>query len=195
MNELKLSFTALALGLREAEAVVPLWLELKDWPTVGQRVIEGNLFQKASGASTRRIFRELRQRLQQLLPDTLEAFNESGVEQKRQILLVAACKCYPFLFQFITGPLRDKLAVFDTRFRSEDFDIYWNHLAVESEAFDAFTDSTRKKIRQVLIRLLAEAGILSSTRSPHITPIHLTERMREILQPEGQSYLQVFLSK
>lgn len=194
MSELKLSLTALALGLREAEAVVPLWLDRKDWSAVGQRVLAENLFQKASGTSSRRIFRELRQRLELLEPETLEAFNESGVEEKREILLVAACKCYPFLFEFITGPLRDKLAVFDVRFRTEDFDIFWNDKAVEWEALEKLTESTRKKVRQVLIRLLAEAGLFSSTRFPRITPICLTERMKTVLLREGSPYLSVFLS-
>lgn len=194
MGEVKLSMTALALGLREAEAVVPVWLESRDWHLVGEQVLAENLLQKPSAASTRRIYRELCQRLQMLQPATLEAFSEGGADERRQILFLAACKTYPFLFHFITGPLRDKLAVFDTMVRSEDFVVYWNHLALESPALDDLKESTRKKVHQIVIRLLSEAGLLSSTRNPHITPIHLTARMREILSAEGTAYLQVFLT-
>jgi hypothetical protein len=192
-SQFKLSFTAIALGLREAEAMLGLWRHERDWDGVGEAAVEGNIFQKSSSASTRRIFRELRQRLEFLDPQTLEQFDQVSTDEQRAILLIAACKCYPFLFDFIHSTLADKLAVFDYAVSTEDFDLYWNRTEIDHPELEDIADSTRKKIRQVTFRLLTEAGLFSSTRQPQMTPIHISPAIEAVLLREGAIYRQAFL--
>lgn len=193
-KSIKMSFTALALGLQEANVVLGLYLETGVWDQAAIRVVEENAFQKNNSASTRRIFREIRQRLQTLDKDTLDDFLDANSDDRKAILLIAACKCYPFLFDFIRITLADKYTVFDYRVGKEDFDTYWNRSSLEHPSLEEVSDSTRLKIRQVTFRLLAEAGLLSSTKDPQITPIQLSSMMLTILGREGNLYCQAFLN-
>jgi hypothetical protein len=187
-NRKRPSLTSLALGLKEAEIVVPLWLELGDWKLVEQKVLEGNFFQKASTASTRRLFRDLRERLNHLSKDTLEQFQDLSTDDKKIVLFIAACKQYLPLFEFYQRVLLDKIMVFDYSLKTEDFDAFWNSVVLEMEELESVSEATRKKTRQLVFRILAEASIISSTRNPQITPLFLSEPIKEILSTEGESY-------
>lgn len=193
-QKLKLSFTAIALGHREAGEVMSLLRASGDWDAAASLAIEENPFQKSASASTRRIFREVRQRLQTLDESTLERFQDANSDDQKGILLIAACKCYSFLFDFIRTTLADKLVVFDYRVSKEDFDIFWNRSLFDHPELEGIADSTRLKIRQVSFRLLAETGLLSSTRNPQITPIHISPTIEAVLSREGETYRQAFLS-
>lgn len=192
-SQFKLSFTAIALGLREASAILSLWREEKDWDALAVIAVEGNIFQKSSSASTGRIFREIRQRLQTLHVSTLEEFEDASTDDQKAILLIAACKCYPFLFDFVRSTLADKLVVFDYGVSKEDFDIFWNRSQLDHPALEGIAESTRLKIRQVTFRLLAEAGLLTSTKAPQMTPIYISPAIEATLGREGESYRAAFL--
>lgn len=190
----KLSFTAIALGHREAVEVISLLGVAGDWDAAAALAIEENPFQKRTSNSTRRIFREVRQRLETLNTTTLEQFQDASNDDQKAILLIAACKCYPFLFDFICTTLADKLMVFDYQVGKDDFDIFWNRSLLDHPELEGIADSTRLKIRQVAFRLLAEAGLLSSTRNPQITPIHISPATEPVLSLEGPGYREAFLS-
>ena len=190
----KLSFTALALGLREMEVVVPLLLEHSDWDAVGKLVIGQNLLQLTSPASSVRVFREVRQRLQTLDPETLKIFTELDLDEKRSVALIAACKNYSFIFDFIRITLKDKVQVFDQTLREEDLDVFWNYQTIEHPELEEIADSTKKKLKQVLVRLLAEAKLLNSTEDTWITPVTPTSRLESILKIEGAQYRDTFLN-
>lgn len=192
-QKLKLSFTALALGLRETEVALSLFDRSEDWKIAAKIADDENAFQLTSSASTRRVFREVRQRLEVLDHQTWEAFVDGSVDDRRAILLIAACKCYPFIFNFIRTTLADKLAVFDYNLSQSDFDSYWNQAALEHPELENMTDSTRKKIRQVTFRILAEAGLLTETRNPQITAIPISPIIETVLRREGEIYREAFL--
>lgn len=193
-RQFKLSFTAIALGLREASEVLSLLRSTGCWEATASLAVEENPFQKSTSSSTRRIFREVRQRLETLDPSTLEQFEEVSSDDQKAILLIAACKCYPFLFDFIRSTLAEKSQVFDFHLSKEDFDVFWNRSLIDSKELESIADSTRKKIRQVTFRLLAEAGVISSTRDPQITPIQISPAIEAVLLREGTKYRQAFLT-
>ena len=193
-SSFKLSFTSLALGLQESNTALALFRKTGSWDQAARLAVKENALQKNNSASTRRVFSEIRQRLQTLDEDTLNDFLDANSDDRKAILLIAACKCYPFLFEFIRTTLADKYAVFAYRVGKGDFDTYWNRSRLEHPSLEEVSDSTRLKIRQVTFRLLAEAGLLSSTKDPQITPIQLSSMMLTILGRERNLYCQAFLN-
>lgn len=193
-SRLKLSFTTMALGLNEFRLLVQQYQDRRDWTEVLANVSAQNLLQRRSATGTKRVFREIRQRIEQLSEETLSDFLEASPEDQRSIAFLAICKCYRFIFDFVRLVLRDKLIVFDFVLLDEDFAGFWNRMAVDHPELDERSESTRKKIRQVTLRILAEAGLLSETRSPRITPVPLSARMEAIIEREGRQYREAFLS-
>lgn len=194
MKTPKLSFTALALGLREAAVALELYNKSSDWQDAAQLAVASNPFQLNSSASTRRVFREVRQRLEMLEPETLDAFTDGSADDRRAILLIAVCKCYPFIFDFIRTTIAEKVTVFDYKLTASDFDAYWNHASLEHPELEGLTTTTRKKIRQVMFRMLAEARLLTETRNPQISAIPISPTIETVLRREGGIYREAFLT-
>ena len=192
-SRLKLSFTSIALGLNDFALLIRQYHETQDWAETLARVDAGNLLQRQSTHSTRRVFREIRQRIEHLSAQTLSEFPDAPLEDQRSIAFLAVCKCYRFIFDFVHLVLRDKLVVFDYALLDEDFAGFWNRMAVDHPELEELSDSTRKKIRQVTVRILVEAGLLSGTKSPTITPVLLSASMEAIIEREGRQYRDAFL--
>ena len=62
----------------------------------------------------------------------------------------------------------------------------WRTFLEECENRDStaasWSDSTKKKLGQVVIRVLAEAGYLENTRNMQLSPIQIHPKVREYLQ-------------
>ncbi|MGF1452262.1 MAG: BrxA family protein [Opitutales bacterium] len=121
----KLSHTAVTLGLREANVILEVFEAAGSWERAAERIVAENRLQKTSSSSTRRICREMRQRLEGLTPQTLQQFTQLTLDDQKSVLLIAVCKAYPFFFGFVRGPLADKAAVHDFAVSPTDFDRYW----------------------------------------------------------------------
>jgi hypothetical protein len=191
---MKLSLTAISLGIREFEILVELYLDLGNWDKVGEKVASENLFQQMSRSSTVRQCREIRQRIQSLQKETLENFVEWGTEERKFIAFLAVCKTYPFVFEFVSQVLDEKLAIYDYQLQEVDFTAYWNEKVMEYPELDSVTESTKKKIKQVLVRTLAEAGLLDDTSSQRITPHFPIPRLDEVFRREGNKYRKALLT-
>lgn len=189
----KLSLTAVALGLRESEIALDIYQSVEDWNLVENQVLQENLFQKNSAASSKRVLREVRQRLQSLSGESQEIFLESQTDDRKAILLIACCKCYAFLFAFIRSVLAEKVVVFDSQVTIQEFDAFWNQASADFPSLEEISESSRKKTRQVIFRILAEAGLVSSTKELRITPIPISSTIDRVLRIEGEIYREAFL--
>ena len=136
------------------ETIVPIYLECADWESAGKRAVDQNLLQLTSQASTIRVFREVRQRLQCLANETLSNFMDWAFEERQAIALIAACKCYPFIFDFIRLALKDKIQVFDQSLREQDLDVFWNSKAIEHPELEDVAESTKKKLKQEEVNMV-----------------------------------------
>lgn len=191
---MKLSFTAISFAFREFEIVARLRLEEQDWDKVFEQVETEDLFQLASRATTIRRFREIRQRVGSLSIETLQVFVESGSDIKKAIAFLAICKTYPFIFDFVRFVLKEKLKIFDRQLTDMDFNTYWNEKANEHPELDDLQETTRKKTKQVLLQILAEAGLLSDTTSLWITPYIPIPGVLALFEREGSQFRDAYLS-
>lgn len=191
---MKLSLTTIALGIREFEILVELYLRYKDWEKVNQEVVTKNLFQLTSQSSTTRQFREIRQRIQSLKLETLEVFADFNSDGKKFIAFLAICKTYPVVCEFIVQVLAEKLVIYDYQLKEVDFTAFWNEKIMDYPELDNITESTQKKIKQVLIRTLAEVGLLDSTSSQRITPFFPMTGLDEVFNREGKKYRKILLT-
>ena len=191
---MKLSLTTIALGIREFEILVELYLRYKDWEKVNQEVVTKNLFQLTSQSSTTRQCREVRQRIQSLSLETLETFPNFNSDERKFIAFLAICKTYPLVFDFVVQVLAEKLVIYDYQLKEVDFTAFWNEKIMDYPELDNIAESTQKKIKQVLIRILNEVGLLDSTTSQRITPLFPMTGLDEIFNREGKKFRKVYLT-
>jgi hypothetical protein len=149
-----------------------------DW----QRALgEDNILQKRSPATARRQARLIRNRLDLLDRQGLELIATREKEVVVQMLFLACLRHSLLLRDFIAEVVVSHIRRLDMALTVRDWDAFLADCAHRDPAITTWSESTRKKLLQVILRVLAEAGYLVSTRS-------LTIR-RAQLHPEVRRYL------
>lgn len=162
------SFLTGALYLSESLAVAELMRVHRDWSEVVRRANEDNLLRQRATASRTRLLREIRYRLEQFVPKELDFFCQADRRDQRQLLFIAICQRFRFIREFVEEVLRPKALALDNQLYPTDFARFFDRKGADAPEIDGLTDKSRAKVKQVLIRMLAEAGLLDSTASQRI---------------------------
>ena len=162
------SFLTGALYLQDSLAVGELALKQPDWSEVLFGAAQNNLLKQRKIASRTRLLREIRYRLQQLTHAELEFLCEASSRDQRQLLFIAICRRFRFIREFVEEVVRIKASTLDLQLYPTDFARFFDRKGAASPEVDQLTSKSIAKIKQVLIRMLAEAGLLDSTSSQRI---------------------------
>jgi len=145
-----------------------------------------NILQKKA-ATARRQARLIRNRLDTLESAGLRLIAEGDVEVCSQILLAASMRHSQLLRDF----MRDVYAADLKRFEMTMSHRQWDAFLAECEHRDGavldWAASTREKLFQVVVRILAEAKYLDSTRRLGLTPPMLHPKTRVYLKQLGDA--------
>lgn len=185
-----LSFTAAGVLRTEAVLLAELYARVGDWKAVCSNALSDNLLQARKTASATRVCRELVFRLHGLSEGELALLRDGNPQEQDQILWVAICRRYRLVAEFALEVLRERFLSFGPPLQLEDFDAFYDRKADWAEELDQLAPVTRKKLRQVLFRMLREAGLISEDGS--IQPTLLSDRVREAVGRESPADLLYF---
>jgi hypothetical protein len=189
------SFLTGALYLTESLAVAEVARKCADWDKVVIQVSENNLLKQRKSASLTRLLREIRYRLQELSHDELEFLCDAGSRDQRQLLFVAICRRFRFIREFVVEVIRQKALKLDVQLYPADFARFFDQKGAESSEVENLTPKSMAKVKQVIIRMLAEAGLLDSTDSQRITrPVPSKALTRLIARTDPQTLRCLLLS-
>jgi len=155
-----LGFTAASLRPELARILAECYLNVGDWGSATARTLSENLLQCRSMASAVRLERELRQRLQALTKIQIEILARATAQDRASIAWLAATKTITFVSEFSSEVLRDKMAAHDVVLRPSDYENYVEWKSGSHPELAHLQPSSKSKLRQVLLRMLAEAGLL-----------------------------------
>jgi hypothetical protein len=193
MAEVKysMSFTAGGLLCRESAEVAKLYLSLTNWANVREKVLEDNILQARTQNTAKRIFREISSRLDLLTKEELTILVEGSYQEQVQILWLAICKRYKFIYDFAVEVIREKFLSLGLQVSFEDYDVFFNSKAEWHDELENLTEKTKNKARQVVFKILREAELLSKDNI--ITPCILAPRVFESICNDDQLNLSIFL--
>ena len=157
-----LSLTAASLRPELARIVAEHYLAAGDWDLAKQRILSSNALQCRSASSAVRLEREFRQRLGALTQDQLILAAGATAEDRSAMAWLAVCKSTRFAFEFASDILREKLTSHDAVLRHSDYEGYVEIKRLSHPELARLTTSSKNKVRQVLLRMLAEAGLLAT---------------------------------
>lgn len=159
-SHFNLSFTAASLRPELAWIIADYYLNAGDWVTAKKKVLAANALQCRSPASSVRLERELRQRLQCLTEAEIVLLARSTSNDRALLAWLAAVKQSSFLFDFAAETLRLKLEMHDPVLRSSDYDRFVEEKSALHPELSQLAESSSIKIRRVMLLMLKEAGIL-----------------------------------
>lgn len=186
----KLSFTSGALLMREAMIAVPLYLRERDWSKVRALVEDENLLQARTVESGRRLAREVVQRLAALTDDEIELLIDTTATERAHLLWAAACRRYDLIGEFAEEVVRERFLLMTPTLNYEDFDSFLRGKALWHAELAELKDSTLRKLRANLFRMLREAGLLSD--GGYLLQSVLSQRVASALAARTPSDIRFF---
>lgn len=185
-----LSFTTGALLEREGALLAPHFLRRRDWRQVRDDAVSANLLQARTHSSGVRLAREVAQRLAVLTDDELDLLMDATATERGQLMWVAACRRYAFIGEFAEEVVRERFLLLTPTLAYDDFDAFVRGKALWHPELEELKESTLKKLRAVVFRMLAQAGLL--TDEGKLVPAVLSGRLVDVLDAREPSDLQFF---
>ena len=185
-----LSFTSGGLLAREAQVAAPIYLADPDWTRVREVLDRENLLQARTHTSGVRLSRELTQRLSALSDSEVEVIADGTSTERGHVLWAAACRRYTLIAEFAEEVLRERFLTLAGTVTYDDFESFYRGKAMWHEELDEVAQSSYRKLRQVLFRMMVEAGLL--TKSGTIEPALLSPRVAQLLSRRSPSDIRFF---
>ncbi|MDN5757277.1 MAG: DUF1819 family protein [Tomitella sp.] len=185
-----LSFTSGTLLEAEAAVVAPIYLQARDWTTTRARIKKENLLQSRVARSNTRMLGALIPRLQLLTDTELQIAADGTSTERGHMMWVAACRFYSLIGDFAEEVLRERFLTLAGTVTYEDYDSFYRSKAMWHDELGEVTDLSYKKLRQVLFKMMVEAGLL--TKQGHIEPALLSARVAECLNQRTPSDIRFF---
>lgn len=179
-----LSFTSGALLTREAIIAAPLFLEVRDWNEVRDRLCAENLLQARTASSGFRLAREVAQRLAVLTGSELDLLQDASPSERGHLMWIAACRRYTFIGDFAEEVVRERFLLLTPTLGYDDFDSFVHGKTLWHPELAEVKDSTLQKLRSTVFRMLTEAGLLAGGEIVHAT---LSERVHDVLDAQRPS--------
>jgi hypothetical protein len=189
-SKYKLSFTAASLSISESIKIAEVYLGCRDWEKTKTEVAENNLLQSRTNSRTVRVSRELIQRLKFLSDEQLALLVEGNLQEQRYLLWFAICKTYDFIREFAIEVLLEKFLSLHLEISELDYDAFFNRKADWNEELDLITKSTKDKLKEVVFRMLREAGLVSKNNM--IIQATLSNRLIDILRVDAPMSYEIF---
>lgn len=185
INEYKFSLTGGSLLLDEM-ILVNQWLIDND-ATIDQFQLEE--LGKDRIKTSRREFAEIKLRLGQLSKAEQELLNVSTLVVQKLIAYIACVRSYRILREFIDEVLLDKLSIFDYNLTDYEFQKFFNNKADQNPKIEKLADSTKEKVKQVIFRILVQAGLIENIKNKTILKPILDYPLQSILSEDDLKYL------
>lgn len=151
--------------MREAAIVAPIYLRERAWAKVRAVIAEENLLQARTVSSGSRLAREVTQRLAVLTGEEIELLIDATSTERGHLLWAAACRRYDLVGEFAEEVLRERFLLLTPTLTHDDFDSFVRGKSLWHAELTELKDSTRRKLRSNLFRMLTEAGLLTDSGS------------------------------
>lgn len=159
----------------EMRTTAKLMVEGLDDGEMMKRIVDDNLFQYPTEKSLASISKACIARLYALGDrDLITAITTQPMDTAKQICLYAMMKRYRLVWDFMLTVIGEKYRLQEFSFGKKDINIFFMQIQEQDDFVSAWSDSTIKKIRQVLIKILVENGYLDHIKSEHLNPVLLS---------------------
>lgn len=181
-----LSFTAVSLRMSEMLLVAKAVKEKSEVDYI-------NDLGGGKSSTGKRMLREFKKRISFLTHEEVDIMINGDLITKRQIAFLSVCKTYAIIKDFAIEVLREKLMVYDYQISEGDYISFYRRKVDLNEKMESLSMATEKKIRQVIFRILAEAGLINTTKDRIIQPQLIDHDLAKAIVDDKASWFKVLL--
>ncbi len=173
----------------ESRRIAALLLTVPDEAAWRHAVEVENILQKKTPATARRQATLLRRRLTTLDAQAWAMISQSEHEVANQMLLAASVKHSHLLGDFLLKVYAHRQRRLEPALAPVDWHDFLAECAHRDPAVAGWSESTRAKLFQVIVRILVEAKYLENARTMKLTPRSLHPDVRRYLAARHETYV------
>lgn len=190
-QDYRMSFTLGGLMVNESVEVARLHAVHQGWKETMAQALTQGVTALPKAASRRRSLREVIARLATLSDQELAFLTAEAERSEQQMLLwLANCRAYRFVAEFATDVLQERFLARRFDLPPESFDLFFEEKAEWHRKLATISASTRRKLRQVLFRIMREAGVISDANA--IQHANLSPRLEDMIRTRKPTELVFF---
>lgn len=163
-NKYSFSFTGASALLAETSIIAEEYIRLKDWEKVKVSVQDNNLMNKTKQNTTKRMYHELKKRLELLTDDQLNLLVNGSPDESKVMVLLSLLKTYSFFKDFVIEVIRRKYLLYNNILLDSDYISFFNAKSLTNTELNVITEKTTNKVKQVLFKMLEQVGLINSSK-------------------------------
>lgn len=187
-NNYKANLTGVGFLLFEFKQVIKLQNELGDMKLVKKNIYEDNVFQYSKDSSLKRITPTIIRRVECICDELRDLVINDSLQSARLINLLSIIEEDDLFFAFMNEEIRDAYYKYNLLFGKKNVNIFFSDMIEKNENVAKFKDSTFNKLRQVYLKILVEAGLLTDKNNGELVRINLDMNLRDRLIANGYKY-------
>ena len=164
MEDYNAKLTAEPFLYNETKIIGRYLLDGEDEKTLKKRNIDENLIKYKKVGSVKRANSPIFRRLNIMNKEMLEEFVCSDIETSKYILLYAIMKTDKLIRDFIIEVYKDKLYMRKDYIEKFEVDNWYEEKRILSETLKERTESTSTKLKQVIMKILQDSGLVIKER-------------------------------
>ena len=154
--------------MRESRVIADLLLASANEHEWTQAVQQDNRLQKRSSATAKRQAQAIRKRLEHLDEPFWRALRDGDDELATQVAFCSVLARNLLLVEFIETVVRDAFVTRAEVLESYQWRDFLEDRSNRDSAIGDWAESSKRKMGQVAFRILAEVGLIKSTRKPQL---------------------------
>lgn len=183
-----------SLQVRDCRVIAELLLANADEGKWKEAVQLENRLQKRSPATAKRQASALRKRLERLDEPFWRALRDGDDELATQVAFVAALERNLLLVEFVETVVRDAFILKVENLARYQWLDFLEDRSHRDPAIGDWTESSKKKMGQVAFRILAEVGLLKSTRTLQLQHMLVRPEIKMLLEGRRRDRIKACLS-
>lgn len=177
--------------LNESLAIAHAYRSGETWAHARERLLVQGTSSLPKLASQTRALREVYDRICHLSDDERHYLSaEADRAEQQAVMWLAVCRTYRFIYEFAVEVISDRYQTWRLDLGHEIFDRFLTDKTECDPSLAKLSPSTVAKLRQILFRILREAGLRSA--EGRIQPIWLSGRMKRLIEESNPADLRVF---
>lgn len=158
---------------------------------IRKKILEENLFQYKFTSSISRRLTPLIQRVNIIDNTLIDMLIEDQFGNGAVINLYAIMKNDRLFFEFMNEVVRERIETNNLYLEKKDINVFITDKKEQSEVVSKWTDQTIAKIKQVIFKILSEAGILEDSKTGKLSRLLIEPELKDYLIDTGNKiYLQ-----
>lgn len=173
---------------QEMRITARLMLEGSSDDAIIKEIFNDNLYQYPTNKMIKNICRVCLVRLHKIDSNILlRMLINSSSDTAKQVCLYAMIKSYRIVYDFMVGVIGEKFRMKDFSYSRMDINTFFVRLQEQNSEVASWSDSTIKKSKQVLTKLLVENEYLDSTKSTVLNPVLIDLELKEVLKERNEA--------